>query len=336
MSCHERTRRRLISGTAVAGGHRPRPRRPLRLLARDERGRGQQRTEGRRGGVVLPDAVPRRADRRGARRASPVADRARPGAARPGDQRQQTAAAQRGGRWSLYLKGLQPAVDEAVEQSERRRRTSTPPPSPASRTTATRCTATRHEHDEATRSTRDEDEHERRPRPARLARPGEVRRGRRGRRQGPREGRPGPRGRLQEEHRGAGQEAGRPRHRVRGRPEEHQDEGLLHHPRRLRLPRRALRPAPRRPSPASTPRPSPAPARIKELQQDRQGGRRHHRLLRDAGQRQDREDPRRRRRPQDRTSSTRSRASPTKSRGDDYFAVMESNLKALQTALGAK
>ena len=136
----------------------------------------------------------------------------------------------------LYLKGLQPSVDDAVAQSERQDQD--------------RRRLPHHAGEARQRGRRPRGRARRprergspgRPRPAHLARPGALRPGRRGRRQGLREGRPGPRRRLPDEHRGPREEARRPEHAVQDRPGEHADQGLRHHPRRLRLPRRALRP----------------------------------------------------------------------------------------------
>lgn len=283
--CHERTTTSHIRGRAHRG-RRPRVRHPHRLLVRQRR-RGRHRHVRRRR-VVLSDGLPRRADRRRTRPRH-QSHPARPGAARPGDQRPADRAA-RGVR-----RGPLPQGSPAL-----RRRGDRPVPHRHEdrRVRADHAGGTRHR-GRPRRGARGRTRRRARPRPRargrrppHLARPGEVRRGRRGRRQGLPEGRPGPRRRLPRQHRDPGQGPQGARREVPHRPRGPQDRRLRHHPRRLRLPRRALRadrgghqrPRPRHRAQRGTREGPP---------EDREGGRRHHRLLRDPGERQDRQDPRR-------------------------------------------
>ncbi len=105
--------------------------------------------------------------------------------------------------------------------------------------------------------------------------------------------------RLQEEHRGPRHRAGQAEQGLRDRAEEHRHQDLHHHPLRLRLPRRAVRARPaghrgHRPGGRADPGPDPGAAH------HRGEGEGHHGLLRDARQRQDREDPREGHRAEDR------------------------------------
>ncbi len=111
--CHERTTTSHIRGR-TRRCHRPRALHPDRLLLRQRR-RGHH-GQVRRRRVVLPDGLPRRADRRRARPRH-QSHRARPGTARPGDQRPSDGRAREVRRGPLP-QGLQPAVDKAVGLAE--------------------------------------------------------------------------------------------------------------------------------------------------------------------------------------------------------------------------
>ena len=208
-------------------------------------------------------AVPRRADRRGPR------------------QRHQPDRARAVSRTTWRSAPSRPPQLERVRRGRSTSRASSPPSTRRSRQSerqdqgrrrrphhpgGARHRGRRPRRRRAPATTTRTSEAEARPRPAHLARPGEVRRGRQGRRQGLREGRPGPRGRLPEEHRRPGRRSSTrwtPSSRTGLKNTRHQD--LRHHPRRLRLPRRALRPDQEAIS-GLDPESEPSAARIKDLQ----------------------------------------------------------------------